>query len=154
MKRRRITPVPPRLHPDASTPYERMFGSKPDLSKARVFGSKAWLYLDKEQREHKLSETATEGKFVGFTANGAGYRVYANGRFYDGKFVRFEESGVLSDAPEAVDDSAAAPADTALDGLEPEPAAPEHEDEAGAGGWCVPTAFALTRLQTLNNAGP
>ena len=95
-----------------------MFGSKPDLSKARVFGSKAWLYLDKEQREHKLSETATEGKFVGFTANGAGYRVYANGRFYDGKFVRFDESGVLSDAPEAVDDSAATPAGTPPDTLD------------------------------------
>ena len=53
----------------ASTPHERMYSKRPNLSKARIFGCKAWAYLDKEERDSKMHEVSVEGRFVGMEPN-------------------------------------------------------------------------------------
>ena len=110
---------------EVSTPYERMHQKRPDVSKARVWGAKAWAYLDKEQRESKLHEVAVEGRFVGMDPNGAGWLIYANGRYYQCRFAKFDEQPLLQSVPAASDDS------HALDGEEGDAQAPSC-------GWAQP----------------
>ena len=98
--------------PDAShdggvcTPYERKNGEKPNLTKLRCFGCKAWAHLDPAQRKTKMDEVAVEGRFVGFMQNGAGWRIYADGRYYPVRFATFDESTCLVDSTATSDDSA------------------------------------------------
>lgn len=47
------------------TPWERMFGKKPDLSNLRTFGSKAFVHIPKKKR-NKLGDTAEKGIMVGY----------------------------------------------------------------------------------------
>ncbi len=81
--------------PDAkhgTSPYEKRYdGAKPDLSQLKVFGSKAWAFLDPSVRTSKLSEVSVEGRWVGFAPNGAGCLVYANGRLYHTRYVKVDE---------------------------------------------------------------
>lgn len=92
----------------ASTPYERLYGKRPSLAKARVFGCKAWAYKDKEERQSKMHEVSVEGRFVGMEPNGAGWLIYANGRYYASRRAVFDESGVLEDSTAVSDDSGGA----------------------------------------------
>lgn len=55
------------------TPSEVWEGTKPDVSKLRVFGSPAYCHIPKERRR-KLDEKTWKGVFVGYCANG--YRVW------------------------------------------------------------------------------
>ena len=79
---------------DVMTPYERRHGKKPDLSNVRVFGAKAWAFLDKDQRQTKMDEVAVEGRWVGFAPNGAHWLVYANGRHYHTRWAKVDETNV------------------------------------------------------------
>ena len=51
------------------TPYERWEGSKPDLSKLRVFGCSVFVHVPKEQRG-KLEAKSWKGIFLGYAING------------------------------------------------------------------------------------
>lgn len=55
------------------TPSEVWEGTKPDVSKLRVFGSPAYCHIPKERRK-KLDEKTRKGVLVGYCANG--YRVW------------------------------------------------------------------------------
>jgi len=77
------------------TPYERLLQTQPDMSKCVIFGADAYAYLHKEQRESKMHEVAIKGFFVGFVPNGAGYRIYSDGKYYDARFVKFDEAPLL-----------------------------------------------------------
>ena len=47
------------------TPYEIWFGTKPDLSKLRVFGCTAYALIP-ENKRHKLSDRAIKSVFLGY----------------------------------------------------------------------------------------
>jgi hypothetical protein len=60
-----------------ATPFERFFGSKPDLSHLRVFGSLGYALIPQQFRR-KLDPTAEECWLVGYEPGGA-YRVLLQG---------------------------------------------------------------------------
>ena len=58
-----------------TTPYEVRFNKKPDISKLRPFGCKAYVY-DHSPNRKKLSPRAFEGVFVGYADSQKAYRIY------------------------------------------------------------------------------
>jgi hypothetical protein len=55
------------------TPFEGMFGKKPDLSNIRVFGCETYVVLPKQQRDSKWSLVGVHGRLLGL--HGGGYSV-------------------------------------------------------------------------------
>ena len=55
-----------------STPFEMMFGSRPNLKGLRVFGCKAFVYVEPRYRK-KLDAKAVEGVFLGYATNANTY---------------------------------------------------------------------------------
>jgi transposase InsO family protein len=49
-----------------STPIFKWNGEKPDVSYFKVFGSQAYVFVPKEERQHKLSAKAEEAIFIGY----------------------------------------------------------------------------------------
>ena len=66
--------LPTRRNPDNMTPYERVFGVKPDLSGLRVVGCRAYLHAFKPTGL-KLDPRATIGTMVGYDDNSRRYRI-------------------------------------------------------------------------------
>ena len=58
-----------------STPEEAFFGTKPDISHLRIFGSHVYIHVTKDARK-KLELTAEVGIFLGYTDMPHNYRVY------------------------------------------------------------------------------
>jgi len=58
-----------------TTPYEVRFNKKPDISRLRPFGCKAYVY-DHSPKRKKLSPRAFEGVFVGYADSQKAYRIY------------------------------------------------------------------------------
>ncbi len=58
----------------SQTSWELFFGSKPDVSGMRVFGSKAYVHVPKQLRR-KLDPLSTAGIFIGYEPNSKAYRV-------------------------------------------------------------------------------
>ena len=56
------------------TPYEALYGEKPDLSNLRVFGCAAYVKVPEDLR-HKWSPKARKGIFVGLDAEKIGFRI-------------------------------------------------------------------------------
>lgn len=57
------------------TPYEMWYGSKPDLSHLRLFGSKVMVHVPKQKRL-KWDKKATQHILTGYGEDVKGYRVY------------------------------------------------------------------------------
>ncbi len=57
------------------TPYELFFGKKPDLSRVRIFGCKAFVYNDDTNRG-KLDSKSFEGRFVGYGEQTKSWLIY------------------------------------------------------------------------------
>jgi transposase InsO family protein len=57
-----------------ATPYELMYGGKPDVSNLRVFGCAAYYHVPKANRD-KLASPGKKGVFLGYDPVGRGYRV-------------------------------------------------------------------------------
>jgi hypothetical protein len=55
------------------TPYEALYGKKPDASKLKIFGSLVYCYIPKEKR-NKLQPKAFPGILVGYA--GSGYKIW------------------------------------------------------------------------------
>lgn len=73
------------------TPWELFYGSRPDLSTLRAFGSKAFVHIPKEKR-HKLAPRSETGILVGFPIGVKGYRIYmGNNRVTVSRDVIFDE---------------------------------------------------------------
>lgn len=66
------------------TPWELFYGSKPDVSMLRVFGSNAYSHIPKKLRT-KLDAVSEAGIFIGYEPNTKGYRILLNERTRDGK---------------------------------------------------------------------
>ncbi|KAF7773627.1 hypothetical protein Agabi119p4_5794 [Agaricus bisporus var. burnettii] len=73
------------------TPYELFYGTKPDLSKIRVFGCGAYVYLPKEIRKNKLSSRSELMIFLGY--QGPNYQ-----------FMRHQNGNVIFVSPTALFD--------------------------------------------------
>ena len=56
------------------TPYEMLRGQRPDLSRLRVFGCKAYLHVSSKHQDGKSGHSAEEGILVGY-GKGNSYRV-------------------------------------------------------------------------------
>jgi hypothetical protein len=57
------------------TPYELWFGSVPDVSHLRIFGSKCYVVIDKSKRDGKFTPVSQEGIFLGYDGYSKNYRV-------------------------------------------------------------------------------
>jgi hypothetical protein len=57
------------------TPYERMFGQKPDVSNLRVFGCIAFKHIPDAKRR-KLDKKSSKCVFVGYPEGTKGYKLY------------------------------------------------------------------------------
>ena len=58
------------------TPFEKWSGKKPDLTKLRVLGCKAFCQIDKHNRGGKFSPVAYEGALVNYSTTNPAYRVW------------------------------------------------------------------------------
>ena len=59
--------------PKDQTPYEALFGEKPDLGDVQPFGVPCFYHIPKKQ--DKLAPTAREGRFLGFGKHNKGYKI-------------------------------------------------------------------------------
>jgi hypothetical protein len=62
---------------DWSTPIFKWNGEKPDVSYFKVFGSQAYVFVPKEERQHKLSAKAEEAIFIGYEKGPKGYKFWS-----------------------------------------------------------------------------
>jgi hypothetical protein len=62
---------------DWSTPIFKWNGDKPDVSYFKVFGSQAYIFVPKEERQHKLSAKAEEAIFIGYEKGTKGYKFWS-----------------------------------------------------------------------------
>ncbi|CAD7083583.1 unnamed protein product [Hermetia illucens] len=78
------------------TPYEIWFGKTPDVSHFRVFGSDAYMHIDKQFRK-KLDPKATKLILVGYQNDSINYRLYnpQNNKIYISRDVIFNEKSQL-----------------------------------------------------------
>ncbi|XP_076918557.1 uncharacterized protein LOC143579028 [Bidens hawaiensis] len=75
------------------TPYEIVYGQKPDYEGLKVFGCLAY-YLSIEMRCNKFEERGTPGIFLGYPRGTKGYKIYdvKNGKIIVSRDVRFVEN--------------------------------------------------------------
>lgn len=76
-----------------SSPFEKFFGKKPDLSHVRMFGSIAYELIDKKQR-NKLQSRAHKRILVGYDSESSNYRLldWTTKRISVSRHVKFDES--------------------------------------------------------------
>ena len=81
------------------TPWELFFGKKPDVSRLRVFGARAYVHIPKQLRS-KLESHTELGYLVGYEPNVKGYRILLDsGKIRVAENVIFQESrSIKSDA--------------------------------------------------------
>lgn len=74
------------------TPWERFTGRKPDISKLRVFGSRAYVMVPQRQRG-KLDPVAVPGVMVGYEAHLSAWRIWvpSEDRVHVSTDVTFDE---------------------------------------------------------------
>lgn len=117
----------------SSTPFELWTGRRPDLSKLRVLGCKAFCPLHKHAREGKFGARGYKGVLVNYSSSSPAYRVYdwEKKKVYDVAAPHFdeevgpgwwrvpdaEEEELLSFPPSAL--PPAAPAVTASEVIDP-----------------------------------
>ena len=90
------------------TPLELFNGSKPDVSKLKTFGARAYVHIPKEQR-NKLDSHTDYGVMVGYERT-KGYRIYLDcGRIVVAKHVIFDEDYKQDDHIDVDFDDAAPP---------------------------------------------
>ena len=82
------------------TPYELFYGEKPDVSHLRVYGCKAFAYIEKNQRD-KLDAVSDEYALVGYSTTSKAYRLLhpgVNGEptIVEAISVRFHEDSAPS----------------------------------------------------------
>jgi hypothetical protein len=87
------------------TPHEMWFGTAPDISHLRIFGSKCHVMIEKAKRDGKFGPVSMEGIFLGYDGHSKNYRVLINSKVsvYARQFVRFEETLSDDDMPDLSD---------------------------------------------------
>ena len=122
------------------TPFERLFGKRPDISHLKVFGCVSYTHVPENQRR-KLDAKARKAIFVGYPLGVKGYKLYdlekksfivsRDVKFLEENFDHFEEEIKSKEAaqvdlkiifPDVNEESKRAPEHL----LNEEPAVPEH----------------------------
>src|SRR6266487_3293812 len=82
----------PTKHLKGKTPYEALFGEKPDLSNLRIIGCQAWALIPKEKRS-KFDLRSSDCRLLGYAAS-TQYILYEvdSGRVIFSRDVIFDES--------------------------------------------------------------
>ena len=62
-----------------TTPYEKWYERKPDLSHIRVFGCMCYAYIPDTNKKGKLSKKADKWHFIGYSLQTMGYRLFDEG---------------------------------------------------------------------------
>lgn len=90
------------------TPWELFFGTKPDVSHLRTFGTRVYSLTPKPLR-HKLENTSEPGRFIGYPPGTKGYKILLDtGRIIISRDVTFAESNggwsnnILEEKPEEI----------------------------------------------------
>ncbi|CEH16360.1 retrotransposon ty1-copia subclass [Ceraceosorus bombacis] len=93
------------------TPVEKWSGDKPNLSFLRVFGSTAYVHIDKSKRASKFSETAEKCTFIGYAPGTAAYWFWSPERHKvivsrDARILELEDlDDVAASEPQGLDSS-------------------------------------------------
>jgi hypothetical protein len=79
---------------DGITPEESWSGNKPDVSRLRVFGARAFVHIPEKQRS-KLAARSLTCTFLGYARNRHAYRLVhrPSKRFFESRDVVFDEGG-------------------------------------------------------------
>ncbi|MGA1314002.1 MAG: reverse transcriptase domain-containing protein [Pelagibacteraceae bacterium] len=101
--------LPSRAFQLASSPYEKLFGKKPNLSKIRVWGCLAWYHLEPKDIESKLAPRSVPAVHLGLDPKRHGYIVLVpslkrittavNLKFNESKFVKLDDNNGIVDVP-------------------------------------------------------
>ena len=86
--------TPTKALPDGKTPYEALYGRKPDLSQLKEWGSRVWVH---DSSGSKLDGRSNVGHWVGFDAETPGaHRIYwGHGRVSVERNVKFDEDTIV-----------------------------------------------------------
>ena len=76
-----------------STPYEQLFGRKPNVSHLRIFGCPAYVLLQEHERP-SFGVHAFKSTFVGYDENSLSYLFYFNHSIYKSRDVIFNEAAI------------------------------------------------------------
>jgi len=79
-------------HLDSRTPYEVLYGIKPEIGDIHLWGSRVWV---RSLTAGKLDPRGREGRFVGYDAESKGCRVY----WTDSRTVGVERDLIFEDRP-------------------------------------------------------
>lgn len=92
------------------TPFQRLFGRRPDISNLRVFGCVSYVHVPDSQRR-KLDAKAHRAIFVGYPPGVKGYKLYdlekkkfivsRNVQFFEENFDHCDEKVKSDDAGQA-----------------------------------------------------
>ena len=74
------------------TPYEIMFGEKPNISNLKLYGSKVFVRIPEVKRENKWASKANLGILIGY--EDVGYRVLINNKVITARHVDVIEDNV------------------------------------------------------------
>ena len=76
------------------TPLGKFSGTKPDVSKLRVFGCAAYVHIDRQKRDNKFAPRAWLGIHVGYDRQSGGYLVFDpnSNKVVRSRNVRFNEN--------------------------------------------------------------
>ena len=87
-----INRLPTKVLTNFQSPFESLFGSKPDYSFFKVFGCSCYPYL-RPYNSHKFSFRSTKCLSFGYSPTHKGYRFLSpSGRIYVAKLVTFNEN--------------------------------------------------------------
>jgi hypothetical protein len=83
--------------PEGRTPEEAFTGKRPSIAHLRVFGCLAYARVPKESRDNKLTPTAIQCIFIGYTPTVRQYRLYEpkKGVVINATAPNFQEDKVL-----------------------------------------------------------
>ena len=98
--------MPTSAQPNMRTPWEALTGSKPNISKFRVWGCLVWYLVPDHEIESKVSPRAWPAVHLGFDPNRHGYLVYIphKNRITTGYHITFQEHRYLKITSEHVTD--------------------------------------------------
>ncbi|UYV65648.1 hypothetical protein LAZ67_3004952 [Cordylochernes scorpioides] len=88
----------PTKNDNMKTPIEKWTGHKPSVAHLKIFGSLAYYYIPKNQR-NKFDSRARKGIFTGYSRQRKAYRIYdpQDGKIHEVQTVKFDENSKGSD---------------------------------------------------------
>jgi hypothetical protein len=73
------------------TPFQLFYGKTPDVSHFRIFGSKVYYHVHKDQRKGNYNLRGKVGRMIGYSENSNTYRIWTGISIITSKDVVFDE---------------------------------------------------------------